>query len=114
MIAVRKNLAMDQGASWKQTFRYKNSDGSPIDLAGWTGTFTILKRGTTKVVIDEVALDLSEIDGEKGYLVAYFSDEDTALIEANTYAYTLELETPDGDIERLLYGQFQVRGASLV
>jgi hypothetical protein len=113
-IAVKKNLALDAGATWRQTFRYKNADGTGVDLAGWTGEFFILKRGLEEVVVKAVELDLSELNGELGYIQVYISDEETELLEPKLYAYTLELEDPNGDIHRLLFGQFDVRSGSSV
>lgn len=107
-IAARKNLTMDQGATFQQVVRYKDSAGTPIDLAGWTGTFTIMNRGSGTVV-DEVACDLSPVGTAVGYITIKLTDEETAAIDDKTYAYTLELEDPTGNLFRLLFGQLIVR-----
>lgn len=107
-IAARKNLAMDQGATFIMTVRYKDSAGTPIDLAGWTGKFTIKQRGTG-TVIKETTADLSPIGTAVGYVVVEIPDEETALIDAKTFAYTLEITNTEGEIYRLLFGSLDVR-----
>lgn len=109
MIAVKKNLSLDQGATFKQTFRYKDAQGNPIDLDGWSGTFRIVNRFSGEN-IKVVECDLSPIGTAVGYIVAYIPDEETAVLERATEVYALELEDPSGDIIRLLYGQIVIRG----
>lgn len=110
MISQRKNLALDKGATFKQTFRYLNPEREPYDLSTFEGWFRIFERGTEEVLLLEVPLEL-DADGN---MSVYIADEDTELLEVETRAYTLELEDEEGDIERLLYGQLQVRGATRV
>lgn len=109
MIAQRKNLALDKAASFKQGFRYYEADNTPYDLTNHTGTFNIMERPNGDVV-KAVA---TETDSQ-GYIEVYIADEETALLDTKTYAYALELTDSAGDIERLLFGQLQVRQASHV
>lgn len=110
MISQRKNLVLDRGATFKQTFRFLDPDRQPYDLSDYTGWFRIIERGESELVIKEVDL---ELDAE-GNMSVYIPDEDTALLEVDINAYTLEIEDPDGDIQRLLFGQLQVRSGSRV
>lgn len=113
MIAQKKNLSLDKGATFKQLFRYRNADTAGVDLEGWTGTFYIQTRNSN-VVVRQYSCDLSEINGEQGWIQVYISDEDTSLLDTKLKAYALELEDPAGDIHRLLYGQLTVRDRSVV
>ena len=110
MIAIRKNLALDKGATFKQTFRFLDSERQPYDLSDYTGWFRIYERGTEEVLLLEVPLDLDS----EGNMSVYIPDEETELFEVLTRAYSLELEDPAGDIQRLLYGQLLIKGVSRV
>lgn len=112
MIAQKKNLSLDKDATFKQLFRYRNADGTGVDLDGWTSQFYIQERNSA-VVVMSIPCDVSEIDGEKGWIQVHIPDEETAF-DAKVYAYALELHDPAGDIHRLLYGQLTVRDRSVV
>ena len=113
MIAQKKNLALDKGAVFKQLFRYRNADGSGVDLTGWTAHFDILERNSDGFMA-QFTCDTSEINGEQGWIAVYISDEDTASFDTKTKAYALELVDQAGDVYRLLYGQLIVRDRSVV
>lgn len=110
MIAIRKNLAIDKGATFNQTFRFLDSERQPYDLTSYTGWFRIYERG----VAGEMILEVPLVMDSEGNMEVYIADEETQLLDAELRAYTLEIEDPAGDIERLLFGQLQVRSATRV
>ncbi|WP_147307740.1 hypothetical protein [Rhodococcus wratislaviensis] len=112
MTAQRKNLVLDQGATFKQSFRYKDSDGVGVDLTGYTAKFNVLERGLGAPDI-ALHIETAEVDSE-GYIEVYISASTTLTLDAATRAYTLELTEPGGDVNRILYGQLEVRGAANV
>lgn len=113
MIAQKKNLSIDKGAVFEQLFRYRNADTTGVDLTGWTGMFYIIERNTDGFS-QVVNCDLSEINGELGWIQVRIGDTMTAVLDSKTKAYSLELRDPAGDIYRLLYGQLIVRDRSVV
>lgn len=110
MTAQHKNLVLDHGASFKQSFRYKDSNDNTVDLTGFSAVFYVYKRGDSSMPIKTVTCSVTA----DGYIQAYISDEQTELMSLGVFAYALELEDTNGDIDRLLFGQLTVRGAANV
>ena len=110
MIAQKKNLSLDKGATFDQQFRYMADDATPFDLTGWTATFKIYKLGDDATALSE-AVCTTDADG---WITASFTDEVTATMTLGKKAYGLEITSPDGEIHRLLYGQLDVRGVANV
>jgi len=100
------DIRIDQGATFQKLILWKDADGNPVDLTGFTARMQIRRR----VHSDEV---LAEATTENGYIV--FGD-DQGTIEISIPAsvtegfdfkrgvYDLELESSGGIVTRLIQG----------
>lgn len=106
MTAVRKNLTVDHGTTLRLTVRYLDSNRNPVNLTGYAVTFVLLTVGQENGT--PLFTKTAEVTAD-GYINLKAVDEETALWEAGKKAYRLDCESPDGDIDRLLYGALEVR-----
>lgn len=104
MSASFQNLSADKGATFRLSVQYKDPTETPIDLSGFEATFRLLERGSGT----ELDAATGTTDDE-GWINVTVSDEDTALWPTGSKAYTLEIESPAGEVTRLLYGKCDVR-----
>ena len=110
-LAGTYGFTADQGATFSQTVKWKDSTGSLIDLTGYSAEMVIRERTTAA----PVALTLSTSNGRitlgdaAGTIDLLIADEDTANLDEGHYTYTLELTSSGGIVERVLMGLFVVR-----
>lgn len=106
MTAVRKNLLADSGTTQRVTVRYLDADKNPVDLTGYTATFSLYKVGQTNNT--PLFTKDAPVDSD-GWIKHEATDEETALWPVGKLAWTLDLESPAGEVEGLFFGTFQVR-----
>ena len=102
------NLTMYQGASFDYTFTWKIDD-EEVNLTGYFARMQVRRNYQA----EDAVLSLTELDGitlggEAGTILVEVDDETTADIDAANYVYDLELESPGGEVYRLLQGKFVV------
>lgn len=102
MPAVKKSLVLDRGATWTLSIRYKDSNGTPVDLTGWSATIDLYNKGV-------LALTFTAVVTADGYINFKVADESTATF-ADFYEYNIDLINPTGDVTRLFFGPMTVRG----
>lgn len=94
-----------QGATFLQSFVWKSA-GNPLDLTGFKARMQVRRNPRA----DSAYLTLTTenggitLGGEAGSIQLYISDEDTAALSFGSAVYDLELETPHGNVMRLLEG----------
>lgn len=114
MSAVKVDLKIDKGATFRHSFRwYSQSAGvkTPVDLSGFTARMKIKdKVGGTQ--LDELTTGNGgitlEAGGVTGKIDLYIQDADTAAYTWSTGVYDLELIAGSGtppDVTRLVYGR---------
>lgn len=103
------NLTFSQGATWKLSLTYTNSQGSPIDLTNYTA------RMQARVSYDStaVALNLTNgtgitLGGTAGTVNLLVPASTTAAIGAAQYVYDMELVSNSGEVTRLIEGTLVV------
>jgi len=102
------NLTMYQGASFDYTFTWKIDD-EEVNLAGSSARMQVRRDYAS----DDVVLDLTNqegitLGGAAGTILVEVDDETTSEIDDAHYVYDLELESPGGEVYRLLQGKFVV------
>ena len=115
MAASKYDFSIEQGSSFKISFKYKDINAQPINLFGWCGRLSwktntnINQTFTTENLLTGVYK--FEIDESAGKLTLMIPASTTNQFIFNTAKYDLELQSPndlyDGggkQVIRLLYG----------
>jgi hypothetical protein len=98
------HLVIEQGATFNPVFTWQNQDASPIDLTSWTARMHI--RDTSDALVHELTTENGGIalGGVAGTIALNISAADTAVFSFKDGKYDLELESPGGEVRRLLRG----------
>lgn len=111
-MAGKYKIVCDQGATLKRTLTIQSQGASPVawDLTAFTGRMHVRPA----VESDDVTLELTTENGRLsvgagGVVEMLVSATDTAELDAGAYVYDLEVESPAGEVTRLLEGAFVVR-----
>lgn len=118
MTAVNRPLSLEQGATYRIGFTWRNvgpldtagnvTPGDPIDLSGCTARMQIRRSLRQPVLVYVQSGDGITIDGPNGYVLIELSDEKTDALDIKRGVYDLEVEFPSGDVYRVLEGAITV------
>lgn len=100
------NLTIEQGATFNPVMTWKDQNGQPIDLSGYTARMQIRAGYDATTVIHNLTTENSGIvlGGALGTIGLYISATDTAGFTFSAAVYDLELEASNGIVTRLLRG----------
>lgn len=109
-MAGRYDLYIDQGSTFTRTFVYKDSDGVPQDLTGFTARMMIRKthNATGDPIFDSDPFpgNLSIPTPTDGSIILSMADEDTTLLPAPFEGvWDLEIEDGSGVVTRIIEGK---------
>ena len=103
------NLTFSQGATWKLSLTYNNSEGQPINLTNYTA------RMQARASYDSTATALNltsgsgiTLGGTAGTIALLVDATTTATIGAAQYVYDMELVSNSGEVTRLIEGTLSV------
>lgn len=101
------DLVIEQGATFSLTITLKKPNKLPFDLTGYTGRSQIRKNyaATDVIASFSVAVPSPQKDGK---VVMSLTDEQTAALAIISGVYDLELESPTGEVTRVLQGKVVV------
>ena len=103
-MAESYSLSVDAGATYNAvSFLYKDEDGTPINLTGWTGKLQIRETPASSLVVEVIPTLTSA-----GMVEFELSATQTALLTQKAYVYAIELTDPDGVVVRLIGGKVNV------
>lgn len=121
MAALPKNLAIEQGATFRLAFTYchagvdDSTPGAPYNLTGCTARLQVRAKLGDEETILEASTGVAggiTLGGALGTVEIVFTDEKTEalgpLIKAVTGVYDLKLIWPSGEETRLLKGTVSV------
>jgi hypothetical protein len=110
MPAAQYDFAIEQGATTIRSFVWKSSDGTPVDLTGYAARMQVRRSFSATDVLLEASTDNGriQIDPEAGKFTLVLSASVTAAIDWSRGRYDIELESPDGDVTRLIYGEITI------
>jgi hypothetical protein len=110
MTAGIYNATIDQGATWSVTVLYKNSDGTAINLTGFTAAMQVRQQYSSETA--ELTLSSPSngivITGATGTVLITISAAQTRALEEGYYVYDVELTSPSALVTRLIQGQLTV------
>lgn len=110
MSAATYDFEIEQGATLLKPIVWKDSDGNPVNLTGYTAKMQVRQN----VSASDVLLELSTTNGRlsisamSGQVTMIFSATTTAAITWSRGKYDLELTALDGTVTRLLEGEITV------
>lgn len=106
------DILADQGATLNRALYLKNSAKRPVSLAGYIGRMHIRDSAKSTVVLKTLTSSAGgglTIDGVGGRVDILLKPSDTASLAAKDYVYDLELESPEGDVTKIVQGKLTVR-----
>lgn len=104
------NLIINQGATFRYKFVWKDAKKRLIDVTGFTARMHIRPAVDSVTVLVTLNTEVSGITlgGTAGTVSLYLSDEDTAAFTWTSGVYDLELVSPLGEVFRLVGGTVTV------
>jgi hypothetical protein len=111
-IAGIYDIVADQGATFTRVIVWKDSNGVPIDVSGYSARMQLRSQvDSAGGAVFEFTSDNGRISlgGTAGTITLSAAATATAAVAADTYVYDLELEE-SGVVTRLVQGQFELRG----
>ena len=110
MSAVIYDFYVEQGATYQLDITWKQPDGTPVNLTGYTARMQI--RKTVKSTDPLISLTTTNgritLGGAQGTVTLEIAAEDTADFTTFCGVYDLEVEASDGTVTRLLEGQVEI------
>jgi len=101
-MASISNLYVDQGSDFSFTIDLTNSDGSVMDLTGYTGESEIKKSYSSSSAAATFNVIITE---EVGRLTFELTDTQTAGLEYGRYLYDCVITSSGGEKTRIVEGQ---------
>lgn len=103
-------ITIYQGSLWDRTFLFKNPDGTPINLSGYSARMQIRTLPTSlATLIDAQSTGIAPnprivLGGGAGTAQVILPPATTMLLSQPSAFYDLELTPPSGDTEKWLRG----------
>ena len=101
-MAIIANLFIDQGTDFSVTVDVTDTDGSVLNLDGYTASAQIRKTYTSSSVSATFGTSIS---ASAGQVTLTLSDTVTAGLSAGRYVYDLNIESSGGQVTRVVEGQ---------
>jgi len=101
-MAIIANLFIDQGTDFSVTVDVTDTDGSVLDLDGYSASAQIRKTYTSSSVSATFGTSISASNGQ---VTLTLSDTVTAGLSAGRYVYDLNIESSGGQVTRVVEGQ---------
>lgn len=111
MAAFKLKLDIDQGATFDKTVTWKTGDPpAPVDLTGCIARSQFRSDVDSPTVLFELttANNRIQLGGTAGTIRLRIEATDTAAFTWDSAVYDLEIEFPDGTVERKLKGTVTV------
>lgn len=111
MAAAKRNIIIEQGATYTLNLIWKDSASVPVNLTGYSARMQVRRTFNS----DDTLLDLSSSNGDitlggaLGTIAIVASATDTALIYVKTGFYDIELESSSGVVTRLMEGEVTIK-----
>lgn len=107
MVAIRKDLTADSGATFTVSVQYRDSGGVPVNLTGYTASFVL---ATAQGIAIETLVGQCTA---QGWINVVATDEQTLEWDLGKQAYFLDLQNASGAKDRLFFGNVNVRFSGL-
>ena len=110
MPAAQHNFTIEQGATTVKPFIWKSSDGSAINLTGYTARMQVRRNYASADVLLEATTENGrlQIEPSAGRITLVLSAEVTAGLTWRNGVYDIEMVSSDGHVTRLLQGEIEI------
>ena len=105
MAAKPMNLTLEQGTDFSVNLTVRNSDGSPLNLLGYTASSEVRKHYTSST---KYPFDVTFADRAQGKISLTMTDTATALINEGRYVYDVYITSSNGNKSRVIAGMLFV------
>jgi len=109
-MAGAHDLLLEQGATFSRSITWKDEDGAPINITGYSARLQVRKDASSPTTVLEMTTTNGRISitGPSGILNLTVAASDTEDLPPGSYLYDLELESPGGVVTRLLEGSLSI------
>lgn len=110
MTAATRNFVIEQGATFKQRIVWKDSSSVPVNLTGYSARMQARRSKTATEVLVELTTANGRIalGGAAGTIDLTIPADVTDTFTWTRGLFDLELVKPNGEVVRLLRGEFTV------
>jgi len=115
MPAIKKDLYVEQGSTYRLGLQWvtlsdePGEPAEPVDLTGYKARLQMRKAQQQPALISaSTETGEFEIDGPTGTVRLVLSPDQTNDLSIKSLKYDLEVESPDGEVDRLLEGSVTV------
>lgn len=110
MTAATRDITIEQGATFTYPLIYKDSEGTPVNLTGYTARMQVRRSKASDVAVLTLTTENGSITlgGAAGTINVVASAENTAAITIKVGVYDLELVSPSGNVKRLIEGEVTI------
>lgn len=110
MPAAKRNLQIEQFATFRKVLTWRDAKKRPINLTGWTAVLQMRSAASSDIVLFELSTANGGIviDPLKGQITLHITNEQTAALGFTAAVYDLLLTAPGGaagDGIRLIEGK---------
>jgi hypothetical protein len=108
-LADNYQISIDQGATYSLALTYKDSNGTAINLTGYTAAMQIrTSYESSSTVVSLTSSSGIVITAATGLLTINITSTQTAALTPGTYVYDLEITSGAGVVTRLIQGSVMV------
>ena len=110
-MANKYDFNVTQGANFKPSIIWKDANGNPVDLTGYTAKMQVRKEPADTSYLIELSTANSRISiptPANGTIEFNISSADTLGLASGTYKYDLMMTDSGGVVTKLVYGAFTV------
>lgn len=108
-MADNYQISIDQGATYSLALTYKDSNGTAINLTGYTAAMQIrTSYDSSTTVVSLTSSSGIVITAATGLLTITITSIQTAALTPGTYVYDLEITSGSGVVSRLIQGSVMV------
>lgn len=105
------NITCEQGATFTRILTWKDSNGLPVNLSGYTARMHVRKDYESQIIVLELTTENGRISiiPNIGRITLSVDDTTTSQLVPSSYVYDLELVSSSGTVTRLVEGAFVVK-----
>ena len=100
-MATVSNLYVDQGAFYRTYVTVANTDGTPLDLTGFTAASQMRKSYASSTVYNFTS---SIYNASQGKVRLQLTNTQSEAIPAGRWLYDVEIRSPSGAVTRVVEG----------
>lgn len=111
-MAATYDFYINQGTTWSVSLTYKDEQGNPVDLTGYTAKMQVRPSVRSQKVLLELSTSNGKItiDGPAGRIQLQLEPQDTTNLGlVRQGVYDLEMTSPSLVVDRLLEGTVFIR-----